>query len=148
MSDINHQIGIKASPQEVYELLTTDQGLSQWWTRDTTGAGGVGSIIKFRFGDDGPDFEVKELIANELVVWMHSGTMPAAWMGTEVSFQLRVQDGQTFVRFSHANWKEPSNFMAHCSMKWAVFLLSLKDVAEIGKGRPFPNDIHIDHSEY
>ena len=37
--------------------------------------------------------------------------------------------------------------MAHCSCKWAVFLLSLKDALETGKGRPFPDDIHIDHDE-
>jgi len=67
-------------------------------------------------------------------------------MGTEITFQLRVDDNQTFVKFTHSNWKESTNFMAHCCTKWAVFLLSLKDAAEIGKGKPFPNDIHIDHS--
>jgi hypothetical protein len=67
-------------------------------------------------------------------------------MGTEITFDIREEGGQTFVRFTHANWQEQSNFMAHCSTKWAVFLLSLKDALETGKGRAFPNDIHIDHS--
>jgi hypothetical protein len=29
-------------------------------------------------------------------------------------------------------------------MKWATFMLSLRDYLETGKGRPFPNDIQID----
>ncbi len=29
-------------------------------------------------------------------------------------------------------------------MKWATFLLSLKDYVETGRGRPFPNDLKIE----
>ncbi len=146
MTDINHQVGIKASPETIYELLTTDSGLSQWWTNDISGAGVVGSVIKFRFNGGGPDFSVSQLVPNKSVVWKHVGSVPEAWVGTEILFQLRVEDNQTLVRFIHSNWKESTNFLAHCSTKWAVFLLSLKDAAEIGKGKPFPNDTHIDHS--
>lgn len=48
MNDIDHQVGIKASPEKVYEVLTTNSGLSQWWTNDVSGAGGVDSVIEFR----------------------------------------------------------------------------------------------------
>lgn len=146
MANINHQVGIKAPPEKIYELLTTNSGLSQWWTIDVSGAGEVGSVIEFRFDGGGPDFEVAELVPNKIVRWQHSGEMPEAWMGTEILFRLRQEPDQTFVRFTHANWKAPTDFMAHCSTKWAVFLLSLKDAAETGKGKPFPDDIHIDHS--
>ncbi len=147
MAEINHYVGIKASPSAVYAALTSNAGLASWWTNDVTGAGDVGSVIEFRFDGGGPDFEVIELIPNELVRWRHSGNMPEDWMETEVLYQLQVKDGQTFVRFTHSNWQEASNFLGHCSTKWAVFLLSLKDVLETGKGHPFPNDIHIDHTE-
>ena len=146
MFNINHQVGIKASPQAVYRALTTNGGLSTWWTHDTSGADGVGSTIEFRFNGGGPDFTITELTPNKTVKWQHAGTMPEAWMGTKITFDLREEDGQTFVRFTHANWKEQSNFMGHCSTKWAVFLLSLKDALETGTGRAFPNDIPIDHS--
>ena len=33
--------------------------------------------------------------------------------------------------------------MAHCSTKWATFLLSLRDLAETGQGRPAPHDLRI-----
>ena len=146
MADIIHQVGIKASPEKIYELLTTNSGLSKWWTNHVSGSGDVGSVIEFRFNGGGPDFMVSQLVPNEVVGWKHTGSMPEAWMGTEILFQIRQEGDQSFVRFTHANWKEPTNFMGHCSTKWAVFLLSLKDALETGIGRPFPDDIHIDHS--
>jgi len=146
MFDINHQVGIKASPEKIYEALTTNKGLSEWWTNDTSGAGEVGSVIEFRFNGEGPDFTVSELIPNETVKWRHSGCMPEAWTGTEITFKLRVDKEQTFVRFTQSNWNESTDFMAHCSTKWAVFLISLKSYLEGNNGRPFPNDIQIDHS--
>ena len=146
MYEINHRVGIKAPPEKVYAALTTNEGLMQWWTNDITGAGEVGAVIKFRFNGGGPDFSVVELVPNKTVRWQHSGNMPEPWVGTEISFQLNFDGEQTIVRFTHANWQESSDFMAHCSTKWAVFLLSLKDALETNKGRPFPNDIAIDHS--
>ncbi|NRA53094.1 MAG: SRPBCC domain-containing protein [Gammaproteobacteria bacterium] len=146
MNAINHRVGINASPEKIYQALTTDAGLSSWWTNDISGAGDVGSIIEFRFNGGGPDFSVIELIPNKIVRWQHHGNIPEAWMGTEILFQLQVEDKQTFVRFSHTNWQETSDFMAHCSTKWAVFLLSLKDALETDRGRPFPDDIPIDHN--
>lgn len=146
MSEINHRVGIAGSAKDVYNALTTNEGLSKWWTTDTSGAGDVGSIINFRFNGGGPDFEVTELQANELVRWKHSGEVPGEWMGTDISFQLQDDGTQTMIRFKHGNWKEPTGFMAHCSTKWAVFLLSLKDAIETGHGKPYPNDVQVDHS--
>jgi uncharacterized protein YndB with AHSA1/START domain len=146
MSEINHRVGVKASAAEIYEALTTNNGLASWWTNDVSGAGSVGSIIEFRFNGGGPDFTVTELVPNKIVRWKHSGSMPESWMGTEILFQLQVEGEQTFVRFTHSYWNESSDFMAHCSTKWAVFLISLKDAVETNQGKPFPNDIQIDHS--
>jgi len=145
MAEINHRVGIAGPAGDIYRALTTDEGLSRWWTTDTSGAGEAGTIIEFRFAGGGPDFEVVELIPDTLVRWQHSGNVPPAWIGTGITFRLEEGDQQTYVRFVHANWKESSDFMAHCSTKWAVFLLSLKDAIETGAGRPFPRDIHIDH---
>jgi hypothetical protein len=49
------------------------------------------------------------------------------------------QDEYTVVLFGHRNWREAVEFTAHCSMKWATFLLSLRDRSlKPGKGRPAP----------
>ena len=68
---------------------------------------------------------------------------PPEWVGTEVTFDLAWKDGQTIVLFKHADWKEPVEFMHHCSTKWATFLLSLRDQLEKSDGHPAPHDVKI-----
>ena len=147
MAEIRHRVGIRGSPAEVYEKLSTDAGLSSWWTNDTSGAGAVGSIIYFRFGNDGPRFEVIELVPQQRVRWQHVGDLPEGWVGTEVLFELQPEKKQTIVGFSHYNWRKADDFLAHCSTKWGVFMMSLKDSIEKGRGRPYPDDVHIDFDE-
>ena len=53
-------------------------------------------------------------------------------------------DGEwTIVLFAHAGWREPVEFMNHCSTKWAIFLMSLKSLLETEKGTPNPHDPNI-----
>ncbi|MRX28101.1 SRPBCC domain-containing protein [Kangiella sp. HZ709] len=146
MATIYHKVGIKSSVENVYHALTTDEGLSGWWSSTTDGAGDIGSIINFRFNEILVQFQVLELEHNKKVLWKHHAEMPEAWMPTHVSFELEVTEEQVFVHFKQFDWEEQTPFYAHCNLKWAVFLLSLKDFLEKGQGQPFPNDVQIDHS--
>ena len=145
MVDILHKVGIKSSPLGVYNALATREGLSGWWTKDTQWDGKVGSVISFRFGDRGfIDVKVVELDPAKRVLWQVVDG-PADWIGTKISFDLVQDDDFTLVLFKHQGWKEPNEFMHHCSTKWGVFLMSLKSLLETGKGAPEPNDIKIDN---
>jgi uncharacterized protein YndB with AHSA1/START domain len=143
MVDILHRVGIIASPEDVYAALTTIDGLAGWWTEDTTGD--TEGVIKFRFagaGGEGFDMKVLETKPGELVRWeVVDG--PEEWIGTHVGFELSQTDEYAIVLFKHEGWKEPVEFMYHCSTKWASFLLSLKKYVETGKGDPSPNDVSI-----
>jgi uncharacterized protein YndB with AHSA1/START domain len=143
MVDILHKVGIKSLPLRVYNALATREGLSGWWTKDTQWDGKVGSVISFRFGDRGfIDVKVLELDPAKRVLWQVVDG-PAVWIGTKISFDLVQEDDFTLVFFKHQGWKEPSEFMHHCSTKWALFLMSAKSLVETGKGAPYPNDVHI-----
>ncbi len=147
MPDILHKVGIKsASLDGVYNALTTIEGLSAWWTRDTQGETNVGGILQFRFGSGGFDMKVLELNYAKHVVWQVVDG-PEEWIGTKISFDLEERGDWTIILFKHANWKRPVEFMHHCSTKWAVFLLSLKSRLETGQGAPWPNDIKLDSWE-
>jgi Activator of Hsp90 ATPase homolog 1-like protein len=148
MADILHKVGIKSSSaDDVYKALTTLNGLSGWWTATTTGESGkVGGVIEFRFGVGGIDMKVLELQPAKRVLWQVAAG-PEEWIGTKVSFDLRQEGDWTIVLFKHQGWKEPVEFMHHCSTKWAVFLLSLKSLLETGKGAPAPDDIKLDSWE-
>lgn len=143
MVDILHRIGVKgSSPQEVYDALTTLDGLSGWWASDTHGSVEVGGVIEFRFAPGGFDMAVRELAPAEHVLWQVVEG-PPEWIGTTVNWELTQEDEYTIVMFSHVGWKEPVEFMHHCSTKWAVYLLSLKSLLESGTGHPDPHDIQI-----
>jgi uncharacterized protein YndB with AHSA1/START domain len=144
MADILHRIGVKdSSPDDVYAALTTLEGLSGWWARDTTGKpDDAGGVIAFRFVPGGFDMKVVELVPGKKVLWeVVEG--PAEWVGTQVSFELSLAGDFTIVLFEHRGWAEPVEFMYHCSTKWATYLLSLKQLVETGAGAPDPIDLQI-----
>jgi hypothetical protein len=88
--------------------------------------------------------EVRKLDAASHVGW-RCVEGPEEWVGTDVTFDLSQQDSQTIVLFGHRNWREAVEFTSHCSMKWATFLLSLRDYVETGKGKASPHDLKIDN---
>jgi uncharacterized protein YndB with AHSA1/START domain len=147
MVDILHRVGIKSSLDEVYEALTAREGLAGWWTDDTRGVSKVGEVLKFHFSADGReigffDIKVLELRPGQRVLWQVADG-PAEWIGTKISFDLKQEGDYVIVLFKHQDWKEPVEFMHHCSTKWAIFLMSLKTLVETGKGAPSPDDIKI-----
>ena len=147
MPDILHKVGIKSSsPNGVYTALTAVDELSAWWTTDTKGESKVGSTLQFRFGAGGFDMKVLELHPATHVLWQVVDG-PEEWIGTTISFDLQQSDHWTIILFKHEGWKQPVEFMHHCSTKWAVFLLSLKSLLETGKGAPYPNEIKLDSWE-
>jgi len=147
MPDILHKVGIRsASPEDVYKALATVEGLSSWWTTTTQGRSDVGGVLQFRFGTGGFDMKVVQLEPARHVQWQVIDG-PGEWIGTTISFEIDQRDDWTIVLFKHADWKEPVEFMHHCSTKWAVFLLSLKSLLETGNGAPYPNEIKLDSWE-
>jgi uncharacterized protein YndB with AHSA1/START domain len=150
MPDIIHRIGIKSPATRVYDALTTLEGLARWWTEDVRGDDRIGGKIEFLFRSETGEtkgkivMEVQALDAPRDVRW-RCVDGPVEWIGTDIGFQLSEQDDQTIVRFGHRNWREAVEFMSHCSMKWATFLLSLREYLETGQGKPSPRDLKIDN---
>ena len=144
-SGINHQLGIKVSPEEIFKYLTETDKLAQWRTTDTLGSGAkVGDTLEFRFYGFCQQFKVKELKPGKRVAWISpKGQGAEEWEETEVTFDLSTDEKQTFNQVRHTGWRESTELQGHCSMRWAIFLLSLKDVLERGKGRPYPYDREV-----
>jgi uncharacterized protein YndB with AHSA1/START domain len=143
MPDIRHRVEIVAPPHKVYDAVATKEGISAWWTRDgVKGDSAEGAKLEFYFGSPDPAavMEVTELSPAEMVSWSCVGGA-SEWVGTKLSFSLTPKDGGTVVLFTHADWRSPSEFMAHCSARWAYFLLSLKAYTETGTGTPSPEDL-------
>ncbi|MEU8140245.1 SRPBCC family protein [Streptodolium elevatio] len=142
MADILHRIGVTASPDAVYDALTTIDGLAGWWTEETEGSTDIGGVVQFRFIPGGFDMKVLESQRADHVLW-EVADGPEEWIGTRVRFDLKREDDFTIVLFKHEGWEKQAEFMHHCSTKWAIYLMSLKRLVETGKGEPSPNDVMI-----
>ena len=138
MPDILHRVGAGVRPARVYSALTTIDGLRGWWVAETKGNAAQGGTIDFGFCK----MRVAELVPDRLVRWKCIDG-PPEWIDTEVTFALEWKEDQTFILFTHAKWREPVEFMHHCSTKWATFLLSLRDMLEHADGHPAPHDLKI-----
>jgi uncharacterized protein YndB with AHSA1/START domain len=143
MPDIRHRVVVKAPAGEVYAAVAEPKRIAEWWTRDgVTGEGDEGSELRFFFGSPDPAavMAVARLEQDRAVGWRCVGGADE-WVGTDLAFELKPADDGTAVLFTHAGWRSASEFMAHCSARWAYFLLSMKALVETGTGTPFPEDL-------
>jgi uncharacterized protein YndB with AHSA1/START domain len=130
---------------DVYKSLTEREKLADWWTTNTSGIGtSAGDVLEFRFDGGSFDMQVVSVDPLKQVVWRVSDG-PEEWVGTNVQFDLKSEDGYTIIVFKHEGWRAPVEFMHHCSTKWAIFLMSLKSLHETGEGAPHPGDVKIDN---
>jgi len=143
MPDILHRVGINASASKVFQALSEEKGLAGWWTKNVKASPTAGAVNHFRFGDRGfNDMKVVELLPGKRVKWQCVDGAKE-WIGTELTFDLREENGVTAVLFAQRDWKEQVEFMHYCSTKWAAYLLSLKWLCETGTGASYPDDVDI-----
>jgi hypothetical protein len=146
MSTIYHQVGIKASLHDVYKAISSTEGVTGWWTA-TSGDSDVGGELEFSFDDHIVKVKVTANVEDRYVEWTVGGDA-GEWLDTCIRFDLEQLEDQVMINFQHTGWKAETPFLAHCCTKWGVFMLSLKDYLETGTGKPFPHDIHINHTVF
>ncbi|HEV8285889.1 MAG TPA: SRPBCC domain-containing protein [Chitinophagaceae bacterium] len=135
MADIRHKLVIKTSSEKVYEAITTQEGLANWWCKQTTAKPEVGFVNTFTFGNLKNEMKVTELTPNKRVEW-HCNISIDEWVNTNISFDLEEKDGRTILRFAHSGWRAATDFFDACNYDWARFMTSLKSFCETGSGTP------------
>ena len=143
MIDIRHRIGIEAPQDQVHGALATRDGIASWWSRDAEGDASEGGKLVFSFGRPDRRLELEVLqVTAERIQW-RCLYGPDEWLDTTITFELHEQNGETAVLFTHAGWRDAVPFEAHCSTKWAYFLIGLKLLLEGGEASPSPGDLKI-----
>jgi len=139
MPDIIHQLDIEAPPEKIYEAVTTQEGLSNWWAVDAEAKPEVGTVAQFGFNDRQTVFkmEIEDLDSPSTVRWHCIGGHPE-WKGTEIEFNISESDKGSSVLFSHRNWESNDGIYPMCSYDWAGYLYSLRMFCETGEGLPHP----------
>jgi uncharacterized protein YndB with AHSA1/START domain len=133
MTDILHQLLVKAPPALVFPVLATPSGLDAWWTARAEGFPAEGSTYGLWFP---PDFQWKATVtiyrpdeAFELKITKASDD----WMGSRVGFHLSPHEGSTVLDFHHAGWSSPSDHFRISSFCWASYLRLMRRHVENGE---------------
>lgn len=134
-AEIRINVPIAATPQKIYEAITTQEGLSSWWAKQTIAKPEKGFINVFTFGSFRNEMKVTRLTSNTDVEWLCINSIEE-WIGTKISFNLETKDGKTLLRFAHSDWRASTDTLAGCTYDWAWFIRSLKTFCETGNGMP------------
>jgi len=145
MPDIMHLLKVEAPRERVYEVLTTAEGIRNWWTRDADLEGAVGGKGEFRFprygsGQYVTEVRIEELVPAQRVCWKVISSFRAPWKGTRITFDLRDENGSsTMIAFAHCGFPDADDEYAMCTTGWGYYLVSLQQLLQTGKGAPSPD---------
>lgn len=165
MANIHHELFIGTTAEKIYNALTSETGLSSWWTPQTKANDKLGTVLRFTFQTGyHKEMKIVELSPFDRVKWICIAGANE-WVGTNISFtlenanketllslhpeiddQLRqstIHSNGTLLIFHHNDWKEYTPMFAECNYTWGLFLRSLKLFCETGKGTPWPNQHQI-----
>ena len=141
MPDILHRISVDAPRERVHDLIATTDGIARWWTGcPVDGESTVGGRFRVYFGAADKPAAVIEVVSDtpEEVEWRVVDG-PGTWIDTLITFALRpAGNGGTTLLFTHAGWREASEFMSGCSTNWGAYLTSLKTGSESERFSAFP----------
>ncbi|WP_422080181.1 SRPBCC family protein [Ulvibacterium sp.] len=144
MKDSRHFIGAKTTKEEMYKAISEPQGLEKWWATSAKGDPKIGETIALHFENlTTLTFKYTAIVPYEkLELTCSEG--PTPWQNAVLTFELEEREGQVFLTHTHSNI--PSDDMAsltYFNTKWTVYLLSLKDYLETGKGTPYPTELKL-----
>ncbi len=135
MPEIRHNVIIKATPEKVYESITIQEGLANWWAKQTIAKPEVGFVNIFTFGTFRNEMKVIILNPNKKVEWKCINSIEE-WIGTNITFDLEEKEGHTLLRFTQSGWRAVTDTFAGCNYDWGRFMTSLKLFCETGTGTP------------
>lgn len=138
MKEIIHAVSIDAAPPVIYDALTTEPGLTGWWTRKAAVEEGEGGVIHFTFGGDfNPHMRQTRLERGRRIEW-RCVAGHANWLDNTFGFALEPRDGETLLMFRQGYARELSDEVyGTYNFNWGHYLNSLKALCETGAGTPY-----------
>ena len=138
-ADYQATIAVKASPDALFDALTTVTGLAAWWN-PATGSGQTGGELRFIMNSPDPlVIQVDEATRPTSVRWTVTDCpfLPD-WIGTRPEFSITPVDGnRSELHFHHHGLSQELECIDMCTRSWNHYMTSLRDYLEVGRGSPF-----------
>ncbi len=148
-ADYQRSTHFDASPEAVFEAITTASDVTAWWA-PTTGSGGEGGELRVTFSHAEPlVLHVDTAQPPAMVVWsVVACPFLPDWVGTTISFELSPgESGGCLVGFRHRGLTPQLECYDTCQSGWDHFLPSLGSYAENGQGNPMGSEADLARRE-
>lgn len=142
--NITHELKLNASPETVYNAVSTATGIQGWWSQNSEVGESVGAHSLLKFVKEGMavdmGFVTRVLEKDKKVIWECISMPNPAWIGTKIITEISSTPQGCDVVFSHADfdekWKGQDAF-EQTKGTWNHFVQSLKSYCETGEGQPW-----------
>ncbi len=138
-TDYETTIRVNASPDALFDALTTAGGLAAWWN-PATGSGDTGGELRFVMNAPEPlVIHVDEAVRPSSVRWtvVDCPFLPE-WERTRPTFTITRVDADTSeLHFRHYGLHDDLECIDMCTRSWDHYMTSLRDHLEIGRGSPY-----------
>jgi uncharacterized protein YndB with AHSA1/START domain len=138
-TDYRTTFRVKASPDSIFDAITTTDGLAEWWN-PATGSGTIGGELRFKMNAPEPlVIRVDEATRATAVRWFVTECpfLPD-WIGTRPTFTITSVDDDTCeLDFHHRGLNQELECIDMCTRSWDHYMTSLRDYLELGQGSPF-----------
>jgi uncharacterized protein YndB with AHSA1/START domain len=128
MPSLKHAIAIDVPPDKVYPLVSTGHGFKQWWAEDVTEVSADAVELGFFKRATIYRLQLTRSAAPAQVEWLC--TSGKEWKDTRIVFHLDNTGGKTQIRFSHADWRNETDYFISCNTTWGELMFRLKAAAE------------------
>ncbi len=127
MPDIHHSITIAAPAEVLATLVSTGDGLRQWWAEDVETL--PDRTVSLGFFNRSTLYRLRLLERSAArVAWRcESGR---EWENTELIFSTRAERSNILLDFVHGKWREESGYFVSCNTTWGGLMFRLRSAAE------------------
>ena len=127
MPDIHHAISIAAPVDVVGKLVSTGEGLRQWWAEDVDTA--ADGLVSLGFFNRATIYRLRLIESGtERVAWRcETGK---EWQDTELVFSLAAERAGSRLEFVHKKWQDTTPYFVSCNTTWGGLMFRLKSAAE------------------
>jgi uncharacterized protein YndB with AHSA1/START domain len=147
--DYEKTIRVHASPDAVFDAITTASGLTGWWTA-ASGSGDTGGELEFTMSAPTPlRVHVDDATRPTSVRWsVTQCDFEPDWVGTHPTFTVTQIDGDTSeLEFRHVGLTDELDCIDMCTSGWNHYMSSLQAYAETGRGNPRGSDADLARRE-
>lgn len=128
---------IDADRGTVLAALTTQSGVTGWWTDQAKIPDTEGGRLELTFPDLPEPADMTLTKATPTHVEWEAGTMPPPWQGTRCVWTLSESDQGTHVDFAQRGFDEDNPAIGMVTFVWGLIMPRLKEHCETGDAVPF-----------